>query len=130
MVRELKSNLLGLPAIMALQLLAKVESLHDEAAAIKSKFRQLFQGLGTMKGEYEIRLKPNATPHALFTARNVPIPLREKVREELNRMETLEVISKVDVPTDWCAGMVVVPKKNGSVRICVDLKPLNESVFR
>ena len=66
-VRELKSNLLGLPAIMALQLLAKVESLHDEAAAIRSKFRQLFQGLGTMKGEYEIRLKPNATPHALFT---------------------------------------------------------------
>jgi len=45
-------------------------------------------------------------------------------------METLEVISKVDVPTDWCAGMVVVPKKNGSVCICVDLKPLNESVFR
>ena len=115
---------------MALQLLAKVESLQDEAAAIKRKFPQLFQGLGTMKGEYEIRLKPNATPHALFTARNVPIPLREKVREELHRMETLGVISKVDVPTDWCAGMVVVPKKNGSVRICVDLKPLNESVLR
>ena len=75
MVRELKSNLLGLPAIMALQLLAKVESLHDEAAAIKSKFRQLFQGLGTMKGEYEIRLKPNATPHALFTC---PSPSERK----------------------------------------------------
>ena len=26
--------------------------------------------------------------------------------------------------------MVVVPKKNGKVRICVDLKPLNESVIR
>ena len=30
----------------------------------------------------------------------------------------------------WCAGMVVVPKKSGAVRICVDLKPLNESVLR
>ena len=28
------------------------------------------------------------------------------------------------------AGMVVVPKKNGSIRICVELKPLNESVLR
>ncbi len=39
------------------------------------------------------------------------------------------VISKVDEPTPWCAGMVVVPKKQGKVRICVDLKPLNENVL-
>ena len=45
-------------------------------------------------------------------------------------MESLGVISKVDKPTQWCAGMVVVPKKNGKVCICVDLKPLNENVLR
>ena len=45
-------------------------------------------------------------------------------------MESMGVISKVDEPTPWCAGMVVVPKKSGDVRICVDLKPLNESVLR
>ena len=39
------------------------------------------------------------------------------------------VISKVLEPTPWCAGMVV-PKKSGNVRICVDLKPLNRSVLR
>ena len=45
-------------------------------------------------------------------------------------MESLGVISKVDKPTQWCAGMVVGPKKNGKVCICVDLKPLNENVLR
>ena len=40
------------------------------------------------------------------------------------------MISKVTQPTQWCAGMVVVPKWLGDVRICVDLKPLNESVLR
>ena len=40
------------------------------------------------------------------------------------------VISKVQDPTPWCAGMVVVMKKSGAVGICVDLKPLNESVLR
>ena len=45
-------------------------------------------------------------------------------------MEAMGVISKVDLPTPWCAGMVVIPKRSGTVRICVDLKPLNESVLR
>ena len=47
-----------------------------------------------------------------------------------NYNEKLGVISRVDKPTLWCAGMVVVPKNNGSVRICVDLKALNTSVMR
>ena len=45
-------------------------------------------------------------------------------------MEDLNVISKVEQTTEWCAGMVVVPKPNGQVRICVDLTKLNESVCR
>ena len=52
------------------------------------------------------------------------------MKEELERMEAMGVISKVDEPTDWCAGLVVVPKSNGQVRICVDLTKLNESVCR
>ena len=45
-------------------------------------------------------------------------------------MEKAGVISKVTEPTEWCAGMVVVPKKTGKVRICIDLKPLNQSMLR
>ena len=124
----LKNNLLGLPAITALQLLTKVESI--QPGNVQKSFPELFQGLGTLKGDYQIQLKPDAIPYALYTARNVPIPLRTKVKQELARMKKLGVISKVDKPTCWCAGMVVVPKKSGEVRICVDLKPLNESVLR
>ena len=45
-------------------------------------------------------------------------------------MEKMGVISKIITPTLWCAGMVVIPKRSRTVRICVDLKPLNESVLR
>ena len=45
-------------------------------------------------------------------------------------MESGGIISKVDEPTPWCAGMVVVPKNSGAIRICVNLKTLNESVLR
>ena len=83
-----------------------------------------------MEGEYDIQLRPDAKPLAIFTPRHVPLPLRTQVADELNRMEEAGVISKVTQPTPWCAGMVVVPKKSGKVRICVDLKPLNASVLR
>ena len=45
-------------------------------------------------------------------------------------MESLGVIAKVEEPTSWFTGMVVVAKKDGEIRICVDLKPLNENVLR
>ena len=56
--------------------------------------------------------------------------MRSKVQCELQCMQGLGVISPVEEPTPWCAAMVVVPKDCGVVRICVDLKPLNEIVSR
>jgi len=76
------------------------------------------------------KLKADAKPYALYTTRNIPIPLRDKVREELVYMEAMGVISKVTRPSQWCAGMLVVPKSTGAIRICMDLKPLNANVLR
>jgi len=126
-VRELQHNLLGLPAIRDLEIITGINAVQLN---IPDQYPALFSGLGTFKGEYTINLKPDAQPFSLFTPRNVPIPLREKVSQELQRMESLGVISKVTEPTPWCAAMVVVPKPSGSVRICVDFRPLNGSVMR
>ena len=55
----------------------------------------------------------------------------DMVKAELQRMQDIGVVSKVDEPTPWCSGMVAVPKANSDqVRICVDLTKLNESVIR
>ena len=125
-IHNLQNNLLGLPAIKALEIITGINSI----TSIPEQYPTLFSGLGTFKGEYTIKLKPDAKPFCLFTPRNVALPLREKVKQEIQRMEKLGVISRVEEPTQWCAAMVVVPKPSGSVRICVDLKPLNESVMR
>lgn len=126
-IENLKNNLLGLPAVQALEILKQVDGIE---VPITDQYPKLFSGLGTFSQDYTIKLKEDSIPHAIYTPRKVPLALRDKVKQELQDMERLGVISPVTEPTPWCAGMVVVPKQSGKVRICVDLKPLNESVLR
>ena len=94
------------------------------------KFPRLLKGLGKLEGEYTIKLMDNAKPYALTTPRRIAIPLLPRVKAELERMERMGVIRRVQDPTDWCAGMVVVLKSGDRVRICVDLTRLNENICR
>ena len=68
-----------------------------------------------MPGEHNIKLCEGVTPFNLTTPRRIPISLLPKVQADLKRMEDMEVIEKVDQPTEWCSLVVVVPKKNGKV---------------
>lgn len=132
-VKGLSTPLLGGTAAMALQLVARVENVSlDSKETVKNEFPALFHGLGKMEGEYNIVLKPEAQPFSISTPRRLSLPLLPKVKEELDRMEQQGVISKVEKPTEWCAPMVVVPKRTGSgrVRICTDLTELNKPVMR
>ena len=129
-VKNLRRHLLGRPAIEALGLALRVGAIFDGETNPVQLFPQMFQGLEKLEGEYEIKLKPHSKPFAISVPRRVTVPLMGKVRAELERMEQLGVIAKVEVPTEWCAGMVVVPKPDGNVRICVDLTKLNQSVCR
>ncbi|KAA8578257.1 hypothetical protein FQN60_018737, partial [Etheostoma spectabile] len=114
------NNLLSRVTAMMMGLVKRVEEVH-----------KAFGEHGILKTEpVKILLRDNAEPYTVHTARRVPLPLLQKVKEELKRMEENEVIEPVTEPTDWCAPMVPVPRKNGKVRICVDLKRLNEAVRR
>ena len=126
-IQGLSRPLLGCPAIEALSLVSVVEPIMS-LDNVTEKFPRLFQGLGKLKDNYTAKLQNNCQPHALTIPRWVAIPLLPKVEAELQRMLQLGVIEKVNQPTEWCSGMVVVPKSNGNVWICVDLTKLNNNV--
>ena len=131
-VESLARPLLSRSAAVKLNLISRLcELTTDEyKAKVMRDYPQLFEGLGTMKDEYTIKLKDDAKPFALTVPRKVPMPLYEETKHEIERMLKSGVISPVDHPTDWCAPMVVTPKPNGKVRVCVDLTKLNEYVQR
>ena len=127
----LSKSLLGRPTILDFDLIKRIASIdRTRELSPSDDFPSLFCGLGKLEGEYTIKLEDDARPFSLSTPRRVAIPLLKSVRQELERMEKLGVIAKVTQPTEWCSGMVVVPKANLRVRICVDLTKLNESVKR
>ncbi len=62
--------------------------------------------------------------------RRVSVPLRQKVKDELDRMERLGVIERVRQPTEWVNSLVTVVKPNGKIRLCIDPKDLNRAIKR
>ena len=53
--------------------------------------------------------------------RPVPFLLREKVEKELDRLQSLGIITPVQ-QSEWAAPIVPVPKQDGTVRLCGDFK--------
>ena len=79
----------------------------------------------------KIHLKPDAKPFAIHAPRAIPIAWRDKVKAELDRLTSQGIITPVtDEVTPWVHALVTVPKRDGSVRVTVDLGKLNKQVTR
>lgn len=62
-------------------------------------------------------------------ARRIPIHLENSFRDELHKMINLNVVKEVKEPTEW-VNAVAVKKPNGSLRICLDPRHLNNNLLR
>ena len=93
-----------------------VPELEDTLA----KYEALFEkGYGHMKlYKASIQVREVAQPF-FMKARPVPYALKEKVEQELQRLEDEGIIYKV---SDLATPVVLVPKKDGSLRECGDYK--------
>ena len=90
----------------------------------------MFEGLGCIsKTDYHIKVDETSQP-VFHPPRRVTVTLQPKIQAELNRMEEMEVIEKVEEPTDWVNSMVTIIKPNGSLRICIDPRDLNQAIKR
>ena len=94
------------------------------------KFPTVFkEGVGKLAGKYQIRLQGDASP-VQHAPRRVPVALRDRLKTTLDSMVKAQIITPVTDPTPWISSMVVVPKKSGALRICLDPKELNKAIQR
>src|SRR5271156_1480600 len=52
-----------------------------------------------------------------------------RIKEEIDKLKEAEFIYEIE-HTDWVSPIVVVPKKNGKLRVCVKLKKVNAATIR
>ena len=54
----------------------------------------------------------------------------DKINAELDDLLERDYIEEVNCPSEWISNIVVVPKKNGSIRLCLDARPVNVAIRR
>lgn len=126
--------LLGLKTCLKLKLMSKVDQVEvisnsDNREEFIRKNSRVFTGLGKIPFEYKIQLKKDAVP-VIKPVRRVPEAIKPKLRETLNRMEKLGIITEVTKPTDWVNDLIIVEKRDGSLRLCLSPLELNKYVKR
>lgn len=125
------TTIIGLKAARLLKLVRNIDSVNTNASYenLMNEYDDIFNGLGCIATDYKIRLDPNVVP-VNNKARNVPFALRSKLKDELQRMQRVGIILNVDEPTEWVNSIVIVEKSDGTIRVCLDPKTLNNAILR
>ncbi|KAI8511855.1 hypothetical protein Bbelb_109550 [Branchiostoma belcheri] len=131
-VRADAAPVLSLKACLSLQLIKLVLTVQETqtAQSILEEYKDVFEGIGQLPGEHTIQLD-HSVPPKVHPPRRIPVSLRDPLKAELDRMERLGVIRKVDEPTDWVNSLVVVEKpRTDKLRVCLDPRDLNKAIKR
>ena len=114
-----------------IQLVSNSEALTTSLTKeqVLTDFPDIFKGLGRMEGKLHLEVDDSVSP-VVMPPRRVPVALKGKFKEELDRLIDVGVLTKVEEPTKWVSSAVVTAKSNGKVRVCIDPRPLNEALHR
>ncbi|CAI6374507.1 unnamed protein product [Macrosiphum euphorbiae] len=111
--------------LMLIQKINVIVSQNEKEQFIKDN-KRIFEGLGKLPFKHKITLKENVTP-VVRPPRRIPFKIKEKLKNTLETLEKNKIIEKIDKPTEWVNNLVITEKKNGTLKICLDPKFLNQA---
>ena len=82
------------------------------------------------EGTFKLGVKEGSHPYQT-PPRRMAYALQQPLKGELNRLQEGQIIVPlhVDETSDWCNSLILVPKANGKVQLCLGLARLNMVVI-
>ena len=122
-----KPTALGAQVYATQQVAADVPLTIDD---LKRNYQTVFSGdVGKLPGQYRIQLDTSVHP-VKHTHRPVAVTMGKRVKSTLYEMAAKDITEPGTTATEWISSMVVVPKKSGQLRVCLDPKDLNAAIQR
>lgn len=129
-VVESGTALLGMDLINGLRLRFKGNSILPEQSSspvLRLSALTPSAALGCAKGfVHKVKTSPAVAP-VRQKLRRLPLSVRAAVSEEIHHLLESDIIERVDA-SPWVSPIVVVQKKSGAIRMCVDLREPNKAV--
>ena len=97
---------------------------------IMADYKEIFEGVEKLK-DYQVKLHVNPdVPPVAQPVKRTPFSLRDKFKEKIDELVAMDIIELVESPTLWVSPVVLVPKQNDEIRLCVDMRRANEAIVR
>ena len=91
------------------------------------EYPDVFQGIGKFPGpDYHIQLDPSIPPKQT-PCQPIPIHLKDKFQQEINKMLQVGVLVPVHEATPWINSFMLVETRDklGNLKLCFCLDPAN-----
>ena len=108
------------------RLQGKFEGFEEEAVVcqLKEEYPEVFSDLPGRTSACQLKIDTGEAAPRRSHPYRVPDRLKEGVRSEVNKLVELGIVVPSNSP--WASPVVPVPKADGTVRVCVDYRKLNE----
>ena len=110
-----------------------IKNIPNRLNTLVSKYSQsVFSGkIGKFKNHQVTLHIDKSVPPVAQRERRIPFALRKKVNKELDKLVEAGILEEVNnQPTPWLNPLVVVPKGDKDVRICIDMRCANRAITR
>ena len=125
------TNLLGLDLFIELGFSLmdnSGQSIMQVSPTMHQEWPALFDGLGCLTAfTHRPLVDPNVKP-VIQPLRRLPLALREGVTAELTSLLEEGIIEPINA-APWISNLTIAHKKSGGLRICVDLRRVNDAVI-
>ena len=97
---------------------------------LRERYPDLFQDIGKLK-DFQVKLHIDTSiPLVVQKAHRLPFHMRKKVATALETLERQDIIEHFEGAIPYVSTLVVIPKEDSDVRLCIDIRLPNKAIQR